>query len=248
LLLPAGFQLERARALLRDPGDLTIADIEDFIARSSAREETESKEKEEIARRQAKAEAAVEEHQMNESRVIGLLASSAQVRTRYNGAADSLAMAFSIKRPELPNSTEYIQVLYNGLNDLREIRRIETPDHVVKQIFALNFSPTGKLLAAAVPNNLLFFDADTGEHVHSERTPGGWVMALRWSPDGKRPLRQNVKALSPFWVVGQACNSFLGRQDDRKRQSSHQDETEGPTRVQIEPTSRHEFKTQIAID
>src|SRR6516164_1083384 len=63
-----------------------------------------------------------------------------------------------------------------------------------------------------------------------------------------QPLRRNVKALSRFWVVGQACNSFLGRQDDRKRQSSHQDETEGPTRVQIDPTSRHEFKTQIAID
>ena len=36
LLLPAGFQLERARALLADPGDLTIDDIQEFIALSSA--------------------------------------------------------------------------------------------------------------------------------------------------------------------------------------------------------------------
>jgi WD40 repeat protein len=38
LLLPAGFQLERARALLAEPGDLSVADIRDFIALSSAHE------------------------------------------------------------------------------------------------------------------------------------------------------------------------------------------------------------------
>src|SRR5262245_51908526 len=43
LLLPAGFQLERARALLAEPGDLKIDDIQEFVALSSAREETERK-------------------------------------------------------------------------------------------------------------------------------------------------------------------------------------------------------------
>ena len=43
LLLPAGFQLERARELLADPGDLATDDIQQFIALSSAREETERK-------------------------------------------------------------------------------------------------------------------------------------------------------------------------------------------------------------
>jgi hypothetical protein len=38
LLLPAGFQLERARALLAEPGDLNMDDIKEFIALSSARE------------------------------------------------------------------------------------------------------------------------------------------------------------------------------------------------------------------
>ena len=51
LLLPAGFQLERARALLADPGDLTITDMQEFIALSSAREEAERKEKEEALER-----------------------------------------------------------------------------------------------------------------------------------------------------------------------------------------------------
>jgi hypothetical protein len=36
LLLPAGFQLERARALLSDPGDLAIDDVQDFIRQSLA--------------------------------------------------------------------------------------------------------------------------------------------------------------------------------------------------------------------
>ena len=51
LLLPAGFQLERARALLADPGDLTTDDIKEFISLSSAREETERKQREDALAR-----------------------------------------------------------------------------------------------------------------------------------------------------------------------------------------------------
>src|SRR5499427_3935212 len=46
LLLPAGFQLGRARALLAEPGDLSVDDIREFIEFSSAREENERKQKE----------------------------------------------------------------------------------------------------------------------------------------------------------------------------------------------------------
>jgi hypothetical protein len=38
LLLPAGFQLERSRALAVDPGDITIDDIKEFITESEAAE------------------------------------------------------------------------------------------------------------------------------------------------------------------------------------------------------------------
>jgi hypothetical protein len=38
LLLPAGFQLERARSVLADPGDITIDDIKEFVAKSQAAE------------------------------------------------------------------------------------------------------------------------------------------------------------------------------------------------------------------
>jgi formylglycine-generating enzyme required for sulfatase activity len=43
LLLPAGFQLERARSLLADPGDMPTDDITEFISLSSAREERQQK-------------------------------------------------------------------------------------------------------------------------------------------------------------------------------------------------------------
>jgi hypothetical protein len=38
MLLPAGLQLERARTLLADPGDITIDDIKEFIVESEAQE------------------------------------------------------------------------------------------------------------------------------------------------------------------------------------------------------------------
>jgi WD40 repeat protein/energy-coupling factor transporter ATP-binding protein EcfA2 len=46
MLLSAGLQLERARNLLTDSGDITTDDIKEFISLSSAREETERKERE----------------------------------------------------------------------------------------------------------------------------------------------------------------------------------------------------------
>jgi WD40 repeat protein len=153
------------------------------------------------ARSRAEADAAIEEHQRYESRVIGIIANAVLNPRRYNGAADSLAMALN-KPPHLPNVTEYVEVLYNGLAGLRERRRIELPVHFAKQIFALSFAPTGKLLAAAVPDNLLFYDTDTGKLVHSERISGGWVLSLRWSPDGRRIY----VGTSPVGQVLAACS------------------------------------------
>ena len=51
-----------------------------------------------------------------------------------------------------------------------------------------------KLLAAAVPDNLLFYDTSTGELVHSVGTRAGWVMSLRWSPDGKANMSAPVRS------------------------------------------------------
>src|SRR5262249_43694797 len=69
LLLPGGFQLERARALLAEPGDLAIDDVQDFIERSLAREESEQKEKEAAL---ARDEARVAEIQSEQARTARL--------------------------------------------------------------------------------------------------------------------------------------------------------------------------------
>ncbi len=54
MLLPPGLQLERARSLLADPGDITTDDFEEFISLSSAREESERKKAENAQRRQVR--------------------------------------------------------------------------------------------------------------------------------------------------------------------------------------------------
>ncbi len=35
---------------------------------------------------------------------------------------------------------------------------------------------------------------------------------------------------------------------DRKRESAHQDEADGPSHIQIELAPRHELETQVAVD
>src|SRR5262249_7502762 len=75
LLLPTGFQLERARALLSDPGDLTIDDIQEFITLSLARDESEEREREAQLAREREREARTRRLRRAVSfSVLGLLA------------------------------------------------------------------------------------------------------------------------------------------------------------------------------
>jgi energy-coupling factor transporter ATP-binding protein EcfA2 len=73
MLLPAGLQLERARSLLADPGDITADDIKEFISLSSAREEAERKGREEALAR--------DEAQVAEIRAAQARTAAAQART-----------------------------------------------------------------------------------------------------------------------------------------------------------------------
>jgi WD40 repeat protein len=73
MLLPAGLQLERARGLLTDPGDLTTDDIKEFVSLSSAREEAE--------RKQREAALARDEAQVAEIKAAQTLNAAAQTRT-----------------------------------------------------------------------------------------------------------------------------------------------------------------------
>jgi tetratricopeptide (TPR) repeat protein len=101
LLLPAGFQLERARELLENPGDITIDDIQDYISSSLAREKArldEEKEKElEDAFEAAAVERAAREaaelsrrklqHYLLAASILGLLAAGNLVYAVYSRSA-----------------------------------------------------------------------------------------------------------------------------------------------------------------
>jgi WD40 repeat protein len=167
-----------------------------------------------LKRSRERALAALEEAKRYETRVLAMTAEAIRVPPGFDGAADSLAMAL-LKPPHLPNVPEYIKLLYDGLGELRERRRIYTPDDLQKQVFALSFAPGGKLLAAAVSGALLLYDADTGELVHSETTKGGWVVSLRWSPNGRRIYI----GTSPIGTILSVCSigklrKYFGESDD----------------------------------
>src|SRR5262252_480185 len=86
LLLPDGFQLERARELIADPGDLTVDDIQEFISASIKRSSGLAGER--ILYSALKF--MNEERNEYESRVTGMIANAARYLRRYVGAADSL--------------------------------------------------------------------------------------------------------------------------------------------------------------
>jgi hypothetical protein len=165
------------------------------------REDNFNKVEDVLKRSRERALTALEEAERYETRVLAMVAEAIRVPPGYDGAADSLAMAL-LKPPHLPNVPEYIRLLYDGLGELRERRRIRTPDDFQKQVFALSFAPGGKLLAAAVSGVLLLYDADTGGLVHTQRTKGGWVVSLRWSPDGKRIY----VGTSPIGTIFSVCS------------------------------------------
>jgi hypothetical protein len=70
LLLPGGFQLERARAVLVEPGDLTIDDIQEFITLSSGREEAERKQREELVRQRQEEQEKQRERELTQAREL----------------------------------------------------------------------------------------------------------------------------------------------------------------------------------
>jgi WD40 repeat protein len=139
-----------------------------------------------LAQSRAKVAEEVEAQQRNEARMAAVVARAIRVPREYSGAADSLAMALANRRPEVPAVPEYLSVLYEGLAELREQRRIQLKDEAGQQIFAISFAPVAKLMAAAISGKLLFYDTDTWKLVHSIAIPGGWLLSLRWSPNGKR--------------------------------------------------------------
>jgi hypothetical protein len=93
MLLPAGLQLERARRLLADPGDITTDDIKEFISLSSAREEAERKERGEALKREKTQVAEIKTAQARTANAQARIASSQRI-TRWAFAAVAAVILF----------------------------------------------------------------------------------------------------------------------------------------------------------
>src|SRR5262249_10073232 len=70
-----------------------------------------------LAQSRVEADLAIEAHRRYASQLIGIMTAAVQKPREFSGAADSLAMAFG-REPDLPNVTEYVEALHNGLANL----------------------------------------------------------------------------------------------------------------------------------
>ena len=116
---------------------------------------------------------------------IASVANAVLLPRLYSGAADALAIAVA-KPDKLPDVPEYVRILYRGLGELREQRRITD---LPAQVFGVSFSPRQDLLLAVMPGNpskIRFWRWEDGAIVDDMPISNpGFVMNARWSPDGE---------------------------------------------------------------
>jgi WD40 repeat protein len=119
-----------------------------------------------------------------QSRMIASFANATLSPRIVNGPADALAIVLA-EKGKLPDVAAYVQVLYRGLGDLRERRRIAD---LPTQVSGVSFAPRQGLLLAITmsPPQIDFFRSDDGVRVDSLPVSGRWPFTAHWSPDGER--------------------------------------------------------------
>jgi WD40 repeat protein len=199
LLLPAGFQLERARALLSDPGDLTIDDVQDFIEHSLVREEHIARQRRfKRRRRWGIAVAAV---LMGMAPVMVIKLEKARVeRAKYETAAARGNDLLDKEDPTLALllALEFLRQggVYSHSIEVLAYKALQTPRpkailSVAAQFPTATFSPDGRLLLIANENAFQVWDTNTITPVVDGYKPQGVNVNKRaiWSGDGR-------------WIIG----------------------------------------------
>jgi WD40 repeat protein/energy-coupling factor transporter ATP-binding protein EcfA2 len=205
LLLPAGFQLERARALLAEPGDLTTDDVQDFIEHSLAHEESKQRERERQERRRRRrriglAVALAAALLIFVTPVMLIRREKTQLeRARYETAA---ARGHELLYNEDPNHALLfaLEFLPNEISghaiEALVYEALQTPRpkailSAVAQFPTATFSPDGRLLLIANENAFQVWDTDTITRVVDGYKPQAVYVGQRavWSHDGR-------------WIIG----------------------------------------------
>jgi WD40 repeat protein len=194
LLLPAGFQLERARALQADPGDLAIADIQDFIALCSAREERERKEKEEAL--------ALDRARLEHSRA-NLLAELSGTRLLRRQLDSALRLALHGTRvdlelpPGVVNTSPSAAALAAAVSQTKWRFVLGGDDG---QVYSAAFSPDGShIVTASADKTARVWDAATANEIVVLRSHEDALRSVAFSPDGLRIVTASADKTARVW-------------------------------------------------
>jgi WD40 repeat protein len=221
LLLPAGFQLERARVLLAEPGDLPIADIREFITLSSAHEKRRQrilvatclavtlitatlgvfafiqKRAADAERNHAvtSAKLAVESEKRAQSRLLATL--STQSVSTGDAVSGILLGLEALPDPKSKDRRPYLpeaeQALFNAFNNERE-------SVVLKG--AAEFSPDGQhLLRLDKDKSVRIRDVKTGSERALLDGQTDIIMEATFSPDGTRIATASRDDTVRIWAI-----------------------------------------------
>ncbi len=208
LLLPAGFQLERARALLAEPGDLSVDDIEEFIALSSAREEKERKEREDAL---AQDEARVAEIKAGQGRTARLqriarwavaavaavvvIAGAAVGYMQWDRARQLATKEVEIEhaRATLLGEVSGTRLLHGEIDGALRLASLGARIDLVLRSQAIKASPAAAALAAAVSQIKWKLILKGHEY---------FVFLATFSPDGSRVVTASYDRTARIWDLG----------------------------------------------
>ena len=210
LLLPAGFQLERARTLLAEPGDITIDDIQEFIALSSDREERERKEREEALARDEARVAQIRSGQERTARlqritrwafaalgavilIAGVIVEFLQLDKARELARQEIALTHA--RANILAELSATKLFRREIDSALRLATLGTRTDLALPSDAVKVSPAAAALAAAVSQANWRFAL--GGH-------GGFtVTSAAFSPDGSRIVTASYKT-ARIWDVATA--------------------------------------------
>jgi WD40 repeat protein len=181
LLLPVGFQLERARTLLADPGDLAIADIQEFITLSSARQEHE--------RANILAE-------LSETKLLRREIDSA-LRLASHGARIDLTLPSDVAKPSPAGAA-----LASTISQTTWRFVLGGQD---SRINSAAFSPDGsRIVTASNDRTARIWDATTAMEIVVLRGHDHVVNSAAFSPDGLRIVTASEDQTARIWDAASA--------------------------------------------